>query len=92
MTGALNRYRAMDRDWEDLAHVDGAPIAQPSLFIGGAKDASMIWLAGAVEAFGTTLPGLSATHILDGAGHWLQQERPDEVNALLISWLAGLDG
>ena len=52
----------------------------------------MIWLAGAVEAFGTTLPGLSATHILDGAGHWLQQERPDEVNALLISWLAGLDG
>ncbi|WP_228559554.1 alpha/beta fold hydrolase [Catenulispora pinisilvae] len=89
-TGALNRYRAMDRDWEDLAPVDGAPIPQPSLFIGGARDASMTWLAGAIEAFPTTLPALRATHILDGVGHWLQQERPDEVNKLIIDWLATL--
>ena len=27
-------------------------------------------------------------HILDGCGHWIQQERPDEVNALLLEWLA----
>lgn len=92
MTGALNRYRAMDRDWEDLADHDGAPIAQPSLFIGGALDASTTWLAEAIKAFPHTLPGLSATHILDGCGHWLQQERPEEVNGLLIDWLASLKG
>lgn len=91
LTGALNRYRAMDRDWEDLADVDGAPIHQPSLFIGGARDASAAWLADAIEAFPHTLPGLSAAHILDGCGHWLQQERPDEVNRLLTGWLAALD-
>ncbi|MET8698786.1 alpha/beta hydrolase [Kitasatospora sp. NPDC004723] len=90
MTGALNRYRAMDRDWEDLAEYRGAPIEQPSLFIGGALDASTTWMADAIDAFPATLPGLASTHILDGCGHWIQQERPEEVNRLLTSWLASL--
>ena len=89
-TGALNRYRCMDRDWADLADHDGAPITQPSLFLGGARDASTTWLADAIKAFPHTMPGLSATHILDGAGHWLQQERPEEVSRLLLDWLATL--
>ena len=87
VTGALNRYRNMDRDWEDLAAWQGEPIRQRSLFLAGAEDASLAWLAGAVEAHATTLPGLTATHLLDGCGHWVQQERPDEVNALLLEWL-----
>lgn len=90
MGGALNRYRNMDRDWEDLAGFDGAPITQPSLFIGGAEDASTRWLAEAIAAFPTTLPGLRSSHILDGCGHWVQQERPDEVGQLLTGWLASL--
>ncbi|MEU8147204.1 alpha/beta hydrolase [Nonomuraea sp. NPDC048901] len=91
MSGALNRYRNMDRDWEDLAGFDGAPITQPSLFIGGALDASTAtWLAGAIKAFPATLPGLLSSHILDGCGHWVQQERPAEVNEILTGWLAGL--
>ncbi|MFD4603344.1 alpha/beta fold hydrolase [Streptomyces sp. NPDC058464] len=90
LTGALNRYRNMDRDWEDLAAYDGAPITQPSLFVGGGLDASTTWLADAIEAYPVTLPGLVSSHILDGCGHWIQQERPDEVNRLLVDWLAGL--
>ncbi|MDH6565871.1 pimeloyl-ACP methyl ester carboxylesterase [Streptomyces sp. SAI-117] len=92
LTGALNRYRAMDRDWEDLAPHRGAPIKQPSLFIGGALDASTTWMSDAIDAFPTTLPGLSARHLLDGCGHWVQQERPDDVNRLLTDWLATLQG
>ncbi|MFD7435483.1 alpha/beta fold hydrolase [Streptomyces sp. NPDC059861] len=90
MTGALARYRNMDRDWEDLADYDGAPITQPSLFVGGAQDASTTWLADAVEAYPTTLPGLVDSHILEGCGHWIQQERPQEINRLLVGWLASL--
>jgi pimeloyl-ACP methyl ester carboxylesterase len=90
LTGALNRYRNMDRDWEELAAHHGAPVKQPSLFIGGALDASTTWLADAIDAYPTTLPGLTSSHILDGCGHWLQQERPDEVNRLLIDWLDSL--
>lgn len=92
MSGALNRYRNMDRDWEDLAAFDGAPVTQPSLFAGGGLDASTTWLADAIEAFPVTLPGLVSSHVLDGCGHWIQQERPDEVNALLTGWLAALPG
>jgi pimeloyl-ACP methyl ester carboxylesterase len=88
MTGALNRYRNMDRDWEDLADHDGAPIAQPSLFIGGGRDASTTWLADAIAAYPTTLPGLLSSHLLDDCGHWIQQERPEDVNRILIDWLA----
>ncbi|MCC6826773.1 MAG: alpha/beta hydrolase, partial [Novosphingobium sp.] len=29
-------------------------------------------------------------HVLDGVGHWTQQERPEQVNALLIDWLKRL--
>ncbi|MFI8232556.1 alpha/beta fold hydrolase [Streptomyces sp. NPDC085900] len=92
LTGALNRYRNMDRDWEDLAAYRGAPIKQPSLFIGGALDASTTWMADAIDDFPTTLPGLSAAHLLDGCGHWIQQERPDEVNRRLTDWLGTLQG
>jgi pimeloyl-ACP methyl ester carboxylesterase len=35
------------------------------------------------------LPNLKQKLILDGAGHWIQQERPDEVNAALVAFLKG---
>ncbi|WP_318204526.1 alpha/beta hydrolase [Streptomyces sp. SCL15-4] len=90
MTGALNRYRNMDRDWADLAGHAGAPITRPSLFIGGERDASLAWLADAVKAYPETLPGLLGSHILDGCGHFVQQERPQETNRILLDWLACL--
>jgi pimeloyl-ACP methyl ester carboxylesterase len=90
LTGALNRYRNMDRDWADFAPFDGAAIHQPALFIAGSRDASVGWNRQAIDAFPTTLPSLSATHLLD-CGHWVQQERPTEVNDLLTGWLHQLD-
>ncbi|WP_329038747.1 alpha/beta hydrolase [Streptomyces sp. NBC_01725] len=89
-TGALNRYRNVDRDWEDLAAWDGAPLTQPSLFIGGGLDASLAWMSEAVRNFPSTLPGLVSSHILEGCGHWVQQERAEEVNGLLTRWLDAL--
>ncbi|KRV51122.1 epoxide hydrolase [Wenjunlia vitaminophila] len=90
LSGALGRYRCMDQDWEDLAGFDGAPVTQPSLFLGGALDASTTWLAAAIDAYPTTLPGLRSLHVLDGCGHWIQQERTEEVNHHLTDWLASL--
>jgi pimeloyl-ACP methyl ester carboxylesterase len=90
VSGALNRYRSMDRDWEDLAAFDGAPVTQPSLFVGGGLDASTTWMADAIKAFPTTLPGLVSSHILDDCGHWIQQERPAQINRLLTDWLSSL--
>jgi pimeloyl-ACP methyl ester carboxylesterase len=85
--GPLNRYRNVDRDWEDLAAWRGASIDVPALFIGGDRDGPTIWGAGAIAAFPQTLPKLHRSVILEGCGHWTQQERPAEVNAALIEFL-----
>lgn len=90
LRGPLNRYRNVDRDWEDLAAFRGASISVPALFIGGDRDGPTMWGAGAIAAFERTLPRLHRSVILEGCGHWTQQERPDEVNAALIDFLGSL--
>jgi pimeloyl-ACP methyl ester carboxylesterase len=89
-TGPLNRYRCVDLDWRDLAAFSRRPITVPSLFVGGELDGPTVWGAGAIARFGETLPALRGSHILPGTGHWVQQERPDDINNLLLEFLAGL--
>jgi pimeloyl-ACP methyl ester carboxylesterase len=88
--GALNRYRNVDRDWLDLQPWSRQPITVPSCFIGGERDGPTIWGERAIARFPQTLPGLRGCHILAGCGHWVQQERAQEVNRILIEWLEGL--
>lgn len=88
--GALNRYRNIDRDWHDLQPWREEPIGVPALFIGGEKDGPTKWGERAIARFPDTLPQLRGSHILPGCGHWLQQERADEVNGLLVDWLRAL--
>ena len=71
----------MDRDWEDLAAYDGAPITQPSLFIGGAWTRPRTWMADAIDAFRTTLPGLVGSHVLDGAATGSSRNAPTRSTA-----------
>ena len=87
--GGLNWYRNIDRNWELTAAWQDAQIHQPSLFLAGSKDGVITGLIGAkrVADMERVLPNLKAKIILDGAGHWVQQERPDEVNAALIDFL-----
>lgn len=87
--GGLNWYRNLDRNWELTAPWQDAQIHQPSLFIAGSKDAVITGLIGAkrVNELERVLPNLKRKLIIDGAGHWVQQERPDEVNAALVGFL-----
>jgi pimeloyl-ACP methyl ester carboxylesterase len=70
----------------------GQPIRQPSLFIAGANDGVMHFPASKaqIEAFPKTLPGCRGVHVVEGAGHWIQQEKAAEVSALVVAFLAGL--
>ncbi|MGC2781768.1 MAG: alpha/beta hydrolase [Bradyrhizobium sp.] len=87
--GGLNWYRNIDRNWELTAPWQDATIRQPSLFIAGSEDAVVTGLIGAkrVQEMQRVLPDLRRKLIIDGAGHWIQQERADEVNAALIAFL-----
>ncbi len=87
--GGLNWYRNIDRNWDLTAPWQDAQIRQASLFIAGAQDSVITSLIGArrVTEMERVLPNLKGKLIIDGAGHWIQQERPDEVNAALIAFL-----
>jgi len=87
-TGGLNRYRNVDRDWADLAAWDHAAITVPAAFIGGSHDGPTLLGQAAIDRFGESLPRLWRSEILDGCGHWTQQERPAEVNRFLLDFLA----
>jgi pimeloyl-ACP methyl ester carboxylesterase len=89
--GPLNRYRNHRRDHALLTSLDDNRIHQPSLFIGGTEDLVLKMFPGdPVEAMKPHLPNLQGVHLLDGCGHWTQQERADDVNKILLEWLGGL--
>ncbi|RAN36288.1 alpha/beta fold hydrolase [Hyphomonas pacifica] len=90
--GPLNRYRNWHRDHAYLtSHPSSPVIAQPSLFIGGTRDLVLKMYPGdMVAAMKKSLGDLRGATLLEGAGHWTQQERPEEVNRLLIEWLNSL--
>jgi len=85
--GGLNWYRNIDRNWELTAPWSGAVITQPALFIAGTNDAVITGSMGkrALDEMDSVVPNVRKV-LLDGAGHWIQQERPDEVNAALVSF------
>jgi pimeloyl-ACP methyl ester carboxylesterase len=88
-TGGLNWYRNFDRNWETTPELDGATISAPCLFIGGTADPVLAFTRADRAAQAITGPYHQV--MLEGAGHWLQQERPDEVNAALLDFLKGLE-
>jgi pimeloyl-ACP methyl ester carboxylesterase len=88
--GGLNRYRNMDRDWEELPQLQGAKIKQPAAFIAGERDGVIAMNPSGIETMKQNCDDLRSVVLLPGAGHWTQQERPNEVNAALVAFLKGL--
>jgi pimeloyl-ACP methyl ester carboxylesterase len=86
-TGALNWYRCFDRNWELTAQPPARTITAPALFIGGAADPTLAYTPR--DRVRDTVTGDYREVMLDG-GHWLPEERPDDVNAALLEFLAAL--
>ncbi|MCV7199472.1 alpha/beta fold hydrolase [Mycobacterium angelicum] len=84
-TGGLNWYRNFDHNWETTAEIDGATIDVPCLFVGGTADPVLTFTRR--DRASQVITGPYREVMLEGAGHWLQQERPDEVNARLLEFL-----
>jgi pimeloyl-ACP methyl ester carboxylesterase len=86
--GGLNWYRNIDRNWELMAAFDGARIQQPALFVAGTREPALEGRRGqvALEDMVGQVPQVEQVFI-EGAGHWLQQERADQINAALSAFL-----
>ena len=60
----------------------------PSAFIAGSSDWGVHQKPGEFEAMqGRALTDLRGVHLLDGAGHWVQQEQAEAVAGLLVDFL-----
>lgn len=90
--GPLNWYRNLDRNWAITPFLQGARISQPTIYIAGSADGVPQMLPDDVAAMESRIPNLKGKHILDGIGHWTQQEAPEEVNRLLLRFLGGIHG
>lgn len=88
--GPLSFYHNIDNDWHDLAEYEGTPLIPPALFIGGQYDVGTTWGAEAAERANEVMVNFCGTHMVDGVGHWIQQEEPKETNRLLLDFITGL--
>lgn len=87
-TGPLNWYRNFDRNWELTATTPAPTITVPTLFLAGSADPVLSFTPR--DRVRDVVTGDYREVMIPGAGHWLQQERPDEVNAALIDFIEGL--
>ena len=88
--GGVNWYRNADRNWELTPFLDGAKLRQPAVFAAGEHDVVGKMIPGGYDLAGAFTPNLKKKVIIPGAGHWVQQERPKEINETLIAFLKSL--
>lgn len=90
--GPLNRYRNHTRDFAWARAWQGQRIEQPALFIAGTRDPAAFGFGAYSDPLTVMRPHVPLVegHMLDGCGHWTQEERPAETNRLLLDWLARL--
>ncbi|GAA5063773.1 epoxide hydrolase EphA [Nocardia callitridis] len=87
-TGGLNWYRNFDRNWELTEQTPASTITVPTLFIGGSADP--VLAISSNDRISQVVSGEYREVLIDGAGHWLQQEKPAEVNRELLGFLDSL--
>ncbi len=87
-TGGLNWYRNIDRNWELTAPYGERRIEAPALFLTGELDPVRNFMP--AEAMDGWVTDLRERIVVPGAGHWVQQQAPETVNAALLRFLTGL--
>jgi len=86
--GPLNWYRNIDRNLEITPQLEHAKIEQPASFIAGKKDLVLTFAGGGLLALmDQYVPNLRGKVIIEGAGHWVQAERPIPTNEALLGFL-----
>jgi len=78
-TGSINWYRNLDRNWHLLADVNPI-IQQPTLMIYGERD-----VIPKFEKLTQFVPNANVASL--DCGHWIQQEKPEETNQVILKWL-----
>jgi len=91
-TGGLNWYRAMDLRWEQTAELGSGRVEVPTFFLAGERDVDLASFSGRdpLERMRSLVADLRDLVLIPGAGHLVQMEKPHEVNAHLLRFLAAI--
>jgi pimeloyl-ACP methyl ester carboxylesterase len=87
-TGGLNWYRNFDRNWELTTSVADRRVEQPAMFLTGELDPVRQFTS--AERMTGWVSDLRSSIVVPSAGHWVQQQEPEAVNAALLGFLSGL--
>ena len=85
--GPLSFYRNLDANWRRSKDLPASLYTMPTGFLTGSRDPVVIMQPGSIERMTDELPNFRGGTVVEGAGHWVQQERPAESNAALLSFL-----
>lgn len=90
-TGGLNWYRAMDSVWEQNARFADSTVTVPAAFIAGSREPVVKMMgADALEQMRAHVTDLRMLRLIDGAGHFVQLQCPDEVSTAMTEFLTGV--
>lgn len=89
--GPLSYYRNLEANWHALAPQVGTPLTVPAMFLGGEYDVGTWWGGEAIQRAPSVIPNWLGSRILSGAGHWIQQERAEQSNAVIREFLKAID-
>ena len=91
-TGGLNWYRSMDMKWAQRRPFEGVQSAVPAYFMGSEHDVDLEGFHGddPIGLMRAIFPELREVRMIRGAGHMVQLEASDAVNAILIDYLADI--
>lgn len=81
-TGGINWYRNMSRNWQRSSGIDHT-VKVPALMIMAELD--QVLPPSSADGMEKLIPDLEK-YLVQGSGHWTQQEKPDEVSVKLIEW------
>ena len=90
LAGPLSFYHNLENGWNDVAPMQGKPMAVSAMFPGGEYDVGTLWGREALARAGEVIPNWMSARIVKGSGHWVQQEYPEETNAAVLDFLRAL--
>jgi pimeloyl-ACP methyl ester carboxylesterase len=86
--GPVSFYRNLDANWQRSKDLPASLYAMPTGFLTGSLDPVVLMQPHGIDLMKEKLPDFRGATVVQGAGHWVQQERPAETNAALLEFLA----